>query len=76
MLTDAERRMLTDAADTLEDADLAIRDATTLGCDPKALAAAIRAIRSAHHAGPNGGSDSRCGAASGAASFSQRFSRR
>lgn len=44
MLTADDRRLLTDAADTLDDADAAIRDATALGCDPKAMAAGIRAI--------------------------------
>ncbi len=44
MLTDNDRRLLTAAADTLDDADAAIRDEMALGCDPKAMAAAIRAI--------------------------------
>lgn len=54
MLTDDDCRMLTDAAETLEDADQAIRDATGPGCEPMTMARALRAIvdRPAPHSPP------------------------
>lgn len=44
MLTDDDRRLLIAAAETMEEADQAIRDVTALGRDPKAMAAAIRSL--------------------------------